>query len=133
MQQLKLDIQTGNEWDLLLEPNERGQYNFVWQNTPDIDLPQRLKYYLRTYLGEYQIREEIGLPYFDQFFRKGIEMATIENTIMQYIGDRLYEDTDYQIDEIRCNVMNYNPSKRVLELFLFVKTDLEEITINEIF
>jgi hypothetical protein len=131
--QLLLDTDVGKEWDLALRPNERGQYDFVWQDEPDIDLPQRIKYYLRTYRGEYPIREEIGLPYFEQFFRKGIEMATVENTITQYIADRLHQDTAYQVEEIRCNVINYNPSRRVLELFLFVKTDLTEVTINEVF
>ncbi|MDR0303757.1 MAG: hypothetical protein LBH98_03175 [Chitinispirillales bacterium] len=131
--QLLLDMDVGTEWDLALRPNEHGKYNFVWQDEPEIDLRQRIKYYLRTYRGEYPIREELGLPYFEQFFRKGVEPAAIENTITQYIADRLYQDTAYQVQEIECKVMNYNPAKRVLELFLFLKTDITEVTINEIF
>ena len=131
--QLQLDMTTNKEWDLLLEPNARGQYNFVWQDDEKIDLPQRIKYYLRTYRGEYPIRENIGLPYFQQFFVKGTEIAAIENTISQYIMKRLREDTAYEILEIDCNIANYDAAKRSIELFLFVKTSLGEITINEIF
>ena len=130
--QLKLDTTVNEEWDLELLEGTHG-FNFAWIDEGEIDLPQRIKYYLRTYRGEYPIKEDMGLPYFEQFFKRNANIPRMENTITQYIAERLHQDTNYIVEEIECNITNFDPSKRVIEVFLFIKTQFGETAINEIF
>ncbi len=133
MHQLSLNRIIGEEWDLDLQENEDGKFELAWADDTTIDLPQRLKYYLRTYRNEFELDTSVGLPFFQLFFVKGTDGGTIANTIEKYILNRLLADTNYNVLELFCEVMSYDPQKRLLNVFLFVKTEEDEVTVNELF
>jgi hypothetical protein len=131
--QLRLERQVGLEWDVELVRKENGKYDLVWADTADMDLSQRIKYYLRTFRGEYELDTCLGLPYLDLFFVKGTDIGTIKSTIKNYIARRIEEDTNYIIEEISCNLESYDSESRVLNIFLYVKTKETEASIYEVF
>jgi len=128
------DVFPSRGCDLMDKYHVFSSTNMVdWIDEGEIDLPQRIKYYLRTYRGEYPIKEDMGLPYFEQFFKRNANIPRMENTTTQYIAERLHQDTNYIVEEIECNITNFDPSKRVIEVFLYIKTQFTEATINEVF
>lgn len=76
--------------DILLD-EETGDIPYDNANTPQVtqdlntDLSQRLRIKLQTYLGEWFLNNEKGVPYFETVFRKGVQKPVIDLIFQQQI------------------------------------------------
>lgn len=61
---------------------------------------QRLRIRLRTFLGEWFINTDYGLPYFERILKKGVSKTTVDNIFREHI---LSEPGVIQIESFTSN------------------------------
>ncbi len=101
-------------------------YDATFLNGPDISsmvvnkqadvVAQRLAIRLRTFLGEWFLNTEYGVPYFERILRKGVNKTTVDNILREQI----LEETG--VLEIVSFNSEFNPSARSYSCNFQVKT-----------
>jgi hypothetical protein len=81
---------------------------------------------LKTFLGEYWLDKEIGVPYYQVVFKKGVDLSLI-NTLMK--SQMLKREDVIEITEYESSL---NTSTRKLTIVYSAKTVLGNITNQEI-
>lgn len=58
---------------------------------------QRIYCKLKTYLGEFWLNRELGVPYYQVIFKKGVDLSIVNTLIKSYIlsDDAIIEITEY--------------------------------------
>ena len=117
MRTLKLNVDTG---DLVIEDN-----NFVFISGSD-RLRQNLLTRLRTYLGEWFLNINMGIPYYQDVFKKGLPLAQITGVFKEAIV------TTPGVEELLKFDADYTNNNRNLLIDFQVKYGEETIEIQEI-
>lgn len=101
-------------------------YDATFVNGPDISsmvvnkqadvVAQRLTIRLRTFLGEWFLNTEYGVPYFERILRKGVNKTTVDNILREQILE------EAGVLEIVSFNSEFNPSARSYSCNFQVKT-----------
>ena len=76
-------------------------YNLKFTSTYGEWLSQKLEARLKTFLGEWFINQEIGIPYFQRILKKQVDLNDVNTLLQNYIKDTtgveeiLKFETDY--------------------------------------
>lgn len=101
-------------------------YDATFVNGPDISsilvtkqaniVAQRLTIRLRTFLGEWFLNTEYGVPYFERILRKGVNKITVDNILREKILE------EQGVLEIESFSSEFNPAARNYSCSFQVKT-----------
>lgn len=99
------DLKLNSSHDLVIAPLD------LVLLTDEIDLTrQRLKQRLLTILGEWFLDESIGIPYFQEIFKKGVSESRVRSLFLSVI-----KNTE-NIDKIEFFDLDFTESTRTLTL-----------------
>lgn len=113
-----MDFKLDANNDLVIENN-----NLVLIDGADF-VGQMLKERLQTFLGEWFLDTDLGIPYFQNILTKGVNLNTIKNVFKNEILSTpgVIELEDFNLD--------FTDSTRQLSLDFSVRTENGSITIN---
>lgn len=107
------DLLLSEAHDLVIENND-----FILTDSQNV-VGQRIKQNLLTFLGEWFLDIEVGLPFFEEILGKGKSLARIESLYIRAIGNTegVQEITEFDLD--------YNSSNRKLTVTFSVIDDAD--------
>ena len=88
------------------------------EDNSDEEIEQRLKSRLKLFLGEWFLNTQVGLPYLQLIFIKGVDPVLIETVFK----DEILE-TRGIARLLRFDPIEYNPSSRLMTINFLVLTD----------
>lgn len=101
-------------------------YDATFVNGPDISsmivnkqvdvVAQRLTIRLRTFLGEWFLNTQYGVPYFERILRKGVNKTSVDNILREQILE------EAGVLEIESFISEFDPSARSYSCKFQVKT-----------